>query len=155
MPDHYIRFIIRIICVALPVSLFATLFYYMFKQLLLAIKKSRNDLKQIAIDKGHVFTGKLVKTKRIIRSDPARNDDYIVLRVATYEYEYKGKKYKSKLCYEIVTWPDEIELYYIKNPKKATSAGNIGVPEINSWKFFRILFIIMTFFEFSSFYSNL
>lgn len=67
----------------------------------------------------------------------------------------KEKNTNQSYGYEIVTWPDEIELYYIKNPKKATSAGNIGVPEINSWKFFRILFIIMTFFEFSSFYSNI
>ena len=117
MPDHYIRFIIRIICVALPVSLFATLFYYMFKRLLLAIKKSRNDLKQIAIDKGHVFTGKLIKTKQIKRNDPSRNEyDYLILDVAI--YEYKGKKYKSKLCMKNASWPDEIELYYIKILKK-------------------------------------
>ena len=66
------------------------------QRFLFAVKKKRNNLKQIAIDKGHVFTGKLVKTKRIIRSDPARNDDYIVLRVATYEYELQRKKIQIK-----------------------------------------------------------
>ena len=111
------------------------------QRFLFAVKKKRNNLKQIAIDKGHVFTGKLLKTKQIKRNDPSRNEyDYLILDVAI--YEYKGKKYKSKLCMKNSSWPDEIELYYIKNPKKATTSGNLGETELNSGNFFRTLFII-------------
>ena len=53
-------------------------------------EKRRERLLQKAMDAGHVVTGRLVKVKRVTRSDPARRDDYVILRVATYEYEYKG-----------------------------------------------------------------
>ncbi len=55
------------------------------QRFLFAVKKKRNNLKQIAIDKGHVFTGKLIKTKQIKRNDSSRNEyDYLILDVAIY-----------------------------------------------------------------------
>ena len=134
MSDQTIRFIIRIFTVALPIAAFSTLFWTIIGhyRYMSTVKKER--LVQEAIANGHVVDAKLVKTKRITRSDPARSDDYIILRVGIYEYEYNGRTYRSKLAAEDVTWPKEMQLYYIKNPKKATAKGSIGTTEIGEGK---------------------
>lgn len=154
MSEEIIHLIIRIICFAMPIALFLAFFKLIFKHTLLMSQKRRERLLKKAMDAGHVVTGRLVKVKRVTRSDPARRDDYVILRVATYEYEYKGKTYRSKLTKDLISWPEELTLYYVKNPKRATTSGNIGSTETGAWECFRNWFLFLTALEILSFLSK-
>lgn len=155
MSDNLIRFIIRIFTVALSVAAFSTLFWTIIGHFRYMSREKRERLAQEAIANGHVVNARLAKTKRVKRSDPSRNDDYIILDVGIYEYEYKGKTYRSKLAAEDMTWPNELTLYYIKNPKKATAKGNIGLSEIGGGRCFLIVFAVLSFFELLSYLGRM
>lgn len=76
----------------------------------------REKLLQKAKAEGHVVEAKLTKTY----------DDRD--KVSVYVYEYKGRKRKVRLSSH---WElsDTTTLYYIKNPKKAMPASQLGVRE--------------------------
>ena len=71
---------------------------------------------------GHVVKGVKISQKHTFITNVNRDvpDDG---EKVTYEYEYNGKKYKKNIVY---SWdvakhefPEEVELYFLKNPKKA------------------------------------
>ena len=138
--------LVWILFYALPISLVVMVCYTLFRHLLVAGEKKREMLARKAINDGRVVNGRLVKTKVVRRGTKSRDpDDYELVTVGTYEYEYKGKTYRSKLEYETGrgAHPKEMELYYIKNQKKATSRGNIGLTELGTGKCFWIVFLFL------------
>ncbi len=73
---------------------------------------------------GHVIEAKLQKTY----SERDKDGNYTGAEVGVYVYEYKGRKRKTRLTSH---WglSDTATLYYIKNPKKAMPASQLGVCE--------------------------
>ena len=148
MNEEMLHLVVRIFGVALPISIVITVFYFLIKYSSLLGRKKKEKLVQTAIKKGHVFTGTLAETKRERRRGRGRNEHaYRSFSVGIYEYEYKGKTYRCKLAAEKVKWPQEIELYYIKNPKKATTRGGIGTTEIGAGKCFWRWFLLLSLFQ--------
>ncbi|MBR4084457.1 MAG: hypothetical protein IKK33_09280 [Lachnospiraceae bacterium] len=84
----------------------------------------REKLLQKAKDNGHVINAKLQKTY----DDRDKDGNWNGARVGIYTYEHKGKKCKTRL---VSHWglSDTVNLYYIKNPKKAMPASQLGVRE--------------------------
>lgn len=84
----------------------------------------REKLLQKAKDAGHVVEAKLIKTY----DDRDKDGKWTGAKVGVYVYEYKGKKRKTRLSSH---WElsDTVTLYYIKNPKKAMPASQLGVYE--------------------------
>ncbi len=128
-------------------SLFISTIIYEIKIFLITDGK-RIKLVKEAIEKNHVIKGKLVRTKTVKRADPDRRDDndsYELYNMGIYEYEYNKKTYKTKIIRRLRGYPlqKEIDLFYVKNPKKATTESSLGKTEISWLKYFIITFIIL------------
>ena len=84
----------------------------------------REKLLQKAKDAGHVIEAKLQKTY----DDRDKDGNWIGAMVGVYVYEHKGRTRKTRLSSH---WElsDTVNLYYIKNPKKAMPASQLGVCE--------------------------
>lgn len=140
--EEILHLIIRIITIALPVSLFITFAYFIIRTFILMATRDR--LKKKVIAKGHVLSARLIKSTVTRGADGPYSDTQNYLDVGIYEYEYKGRKYRTKLSDENKSWPLEMELYYVKNPKKATSLNSIGSTEMGIRKCFFICFFILS-----------
>jgi len=129
---------------AIIYSLFIASAIYGFKISLITDRK-RLKLVREATEKNHILKGKLIKSKIIRRTDPARRDlrnfDR-TLDLGTYEYEYKNRTYKTKVTTSVGHLKKEIDLFYVKNPKKATTEYSLGKSEISWLKHFIVTFII-------------
>lgn len=105
-----------------PVLAFvATPTFCIFRKIFYVTSK-QDKLRSKAIENGHVVQAKLIKQHQILDYNP-RYDG-----TAVYEYVYGQRKY----CYRCMVdgWPEEeIELYFIRNPKKAAAWGGIGMHE--------------------------
>ena len=149
MFDRTVSIILNLLGVAMPVSLFMTLGNYLIKYTINAFNRDKKNQKLLeeAIAKNHAVKGTLVKTKKVKRTDPSRNEfDYITCEVGTYEYEYKGRKYRTKFTYETpFSFPKELDLYFVKNPKRATIVSELAMSRVDSWKFFWTWFFILAF----------
>ena len=84
----------------------------------------REKLLQKAKADGHIIEAKLQKTY----DDRDKDGNWTGAKVGVYVYEYKGRKRKVRLSSH---WglSDAETLYYIKNPKKAMPASQLGVCE--------------------------
>ena len=80
---------------------------------------------------GRVVTGRLIKT--IPRLHDA---DKLV-----YQYEYMGKTYKY-CCYTHGPHDETVELFFMKNPRKATVASSLGLHESSWLGMFLVLSVI-------------
>ena len=137
------------ILICLVISYAISIFRYLIKVATVTDKK-RNELINYAIKNNHVFHGRLIKSKMInqlvtFHDDDKRRDIY---DKGIYEYEYNGKKYKAVIIEQVGNLRNEIDLFYVNNPRKATSEFNLGKNENNSFKFFIIIFIISALFSF-------
>ncbi len=98
----------------------------------------RNSLLKDAQEKGNIVVAHYLKSCDIINDDGT----YSGKRTGIYQYEYGGKKYR----YKIVTtdsMPDELTLYYSKNPRKAALPDAIGFREYNRFLYYIILSAII------------
>lgn len=158
MREETVHFIIRIICVALPIALFVTFFYFICKFYLSMSQKKNERMLQKAIAAGHVVKGRLINTKIewwLDNSTARLEDDTKMVRVGTYEYEYKGKTYRRKLYTEADKLPKELDLYFIKNPKKVAKKSNIASSDLGTGKCFWRVFIFISFIEACSYLSQI
>ena len=73
-----------------------------------------------AISAGHVVTAVLIRKSSRHWNVPGLTTPGPHRR-GTYEYEYKGKKYRYRFWSD--NPPSTLKLYFIKNPGKATVAG--------------------------------
>ena len=85
------------------------------------LPKKQEKAKEKAIKLGHVVTASFVRSFGKSREDGSRESQ------CEYQYYCKGKKYKYTLFTDFP--PREIDLYYIRNPRKAEVAGAINVSE--------------------------
>lgn len=101
----------------------------------------REKMLKKAEEEGHILTATLKKKYDALHYDEtgphATNEE-----VGVYTYEYNGKTYRYRLS---SNWsiPDTITLYYIKNPKKATLAGDLGNRETPWLKIYCIVSVII------------
>jgi hypothetical protein len=81
-------------------------------------EKEREELKKLAIERGHVVTAELVK----IQSDSVQSasSSFRHNSMGIYKYIYNGKKYR--FTYQSDNSPGSITLYFVSNPRKATVA---------------------------------
>ena len=84
----------------------------------------REKLLEKAKADGHIIEAKLQKTY----DDRDKDGNWTGKTVGVYVYEYKGRTRKTRLSSH---WElsDTVNLYYIKNPKKAMPASQLGVCE--------------------------
>ena len=121
---------------ATPVmALLRSMFYVPFIQKKLLAKAKEN---------GHVIKAKLQKKYR----EPSRiGAGHTSAEVGIYAYEYNGrtKRYRATSSWGL---SDTINLYYIKNPRKATLERYLGMTEVPWGKMFLlswlILFVVFT-----------
>lgn len=100
---------------------------------------------QKAIDKGHTVNASLVKSGDIVGVMQTNVDTSGVVDtgkiMGTYLYEYNGKKYKHHINTRN-RLPEEITLYFIKNPRKASLPSEIGYSESNWLLYYLVISII-------------
>jgi len=129
---------------AIIYSLFIASAIYGFKISLITDRK-RLKLVREATEKNHMFKGKLIKNKLVRRPYQPRKEDRtadITCDLGIYEYEYKNRKYKTKVYASCGHLRKELDLFYVKNPKKATTEYSLGRTEISWLKHFIVTFII-------------
>jgi hypothetical protein len=96
--------------------------------------KKQEEAKKKAIERGHVVTATLKKT---LIPEAGDTRDYLSqIETGVYEYEYKGKKYKCRIPMD--NPPYKMELYFLKNPRKASPEYNMDLSEFN-WVLFAII----------------
>ena len=88
----------------------------------------KKKLLEEAIKKGHVVKAKLIKEQDLRKYDTQFGYRYTGQIMATYEYSYKGKTYRRKFI-SFNKFGDEVDLYFISNPRKAEFGGNLWVTE--------------------------
>lgn len=86
---------------------------------------ARNSLLRDAQKKGNIVVAHYLKSYDIINDDGT----YSGKRTGIYQYEYGGKKYRYKIVTTDTITPDELTLYYSKNPRKAALPDAIGFSE--------------------------
>ena len=83
--------------------------------------------KEKAIARGHVVTARRYKMSSLVDDVPGESAG--PKHLGKYKYVYNGKTYKYR------SWdynpPMELTLYFIDNPRKATTAGNLVDSKIN------------------------
>lgn len=117
-----------------PIFLVLRLYFYVP----LVQKKILEKAKQ----EGHVIEATLYRTY----AQKERSSTGMLMetgrRVGDYKYEYKGKTRKYGLV-SINNLPEKINLYYIKNPKKAVTANYLGMREVPWFKSYLIISVIL------------
>lgn len=102
----------------------------------------RKSLREKAERKGHVVEAHLLKSHNIRN----HNTDGVPLPtmedMGTYSYEVNGKTYRYRLL-STTGIPQTITLYYIKKPRKATLANDLGNWESPWLKFYLIISLLV------------
>lgn len=93
---------------------------------------SKKKLLEEAIKKDHVVKAKLIKEQDLREYDTQFGYRYTGKIMATYEYSYNGKTYRRKFI-SFNKFGDEVDLYFIRNPRKAEFGGNLWVSAKNHW----------------------
>lgn len=130
MNTETIANLILAFCFGIAIAIFITpIFVYLKKVMYHPTQKKK--LLDEAIKKGHVVKAKLIKTQDInkytkfgVQSTPKK--------MATYEYNYNEKTYRRKFI-SINKFGDEVDLYFISNPRKAEFGGNLWTTAKNHW----------------------
>lgn len=102
----------------------------------------RKGLLEKAKEKGHIVEAHLIKSHNIRN----HNTDGVPLPtmedMGTYRYEVNGKTYRYRLL-STTGIPKTITLYYIKKPRKATLANDLGNWESPWFKFYLIISLLV------------
>lgn len=102
----------------------------------------RKSLREKAERKGHVVEAHLLKSHNIRN----HNTDGVPLPtmedMGIYSYEVNGKTYRYRLL-STTGIPQTITLYYIKQPRKATLANDLGNWESPWLKFYLIISLLV------------
>lgn len=91
----------------------------------------RKSLQEEAERKGNVVEAHLLESHGYIDSNGMPTMD----EVGKYSYEVNGKSYRYRLM-STTGIPETITLYYIKNPRKATLAHDLGTWEFPWLKYY-------------------
>lgn len=120
--------IVACLIMGLIISVFVTPVFCLLRRILY-VPLACQRLARKAEKQGHVITAKFAGY-----SDDAQGRPF-------YDYSYGGKQY---WCYynPISTPPDEIRLYFIKNPAKACLFYELGLRESNWFLYYRIIALV-------------
>lgn len=138
MTGLFIVMFVACLAMGLVASVIITPIFCLLRRIIyvpLASQKLARDAEK----KGHVVTGRFAGY-----SDDGRNQPI-------YFYEYNGVEY---WCYynPISTPPDEIRLYFIKNPRKACLFYELGIHECNWFLYHRVIALIVAIILFAEFF---
>ena len=98
----------------------------------------RKKLLEKAKQQGHIFEATLKKSYDVMEDGlPTAKE------IGVYRYQYKGKTRKYRAI-TITGLKKTITLYYIKNPKRATVANDLGNWEIPWFRSYLIISLIIT-----------
>ncbi|MBP3477219.1 MAG: hypothetical protein J6K48_13045 [Lachnospiraceae bacterium] len=101
----------------------------------------RENLRKEAIRKGHVIEASLQKSYNAAEPDTEFGNVGTMEDIGVYHYQYNGKTYK----YRAITskgLSSKITLYYIKNPRRATVACDLGNWETPWFRFYLIISLV-------------
>lgn len=115
----------------IAIALFITPIFVYLKKIMYHKTQNKKWLDK-AIKDGHIVTAKKIKEHDLYRNtnNGLRVTDNSTM--ATYQYTYNGKTYKKKFV-SYNNQSDEINLYFINNPRKAECGTNLWVSAKNHW----------------------
>lgn len=123
-----------------------TLPFYIASRTMEDNPKRKEAALQKAIERNHIVEATLV---RIITKDPEdfNKNDFFRYDTCIYEYEWNGKKYKTRLASD--DHFHKLTMYFVKDPRKAMvpSSMILEKPPIN-WKKIAIIVFILAFLGF-------
>lgn len=107
----------------------------------------RNKYLEKAKKAEHIVKGKKIASRHKYLHNINRSDIPDDGEKVTYEYEYKGKKYRKNIIYswDVLNheFPEEVELYFLKNPRKtATDEKELAENQVHFIGIIIITFII-------------
>lgn len=130
MNSEIIAKLIIAFAIGMAISPFLTPIYVYLKKVMYHPFLNKKLLDK-AIKEEHIVTAKKIKENGInnyTESGVLPTNE----KIATYEYTYNNKKYKSRFI-SVNYMADEIKLYFISNPRKATYGGNLWTTAKNHW----------------------
>lgn len=101
----------------------------------------RKKLREKAERKGHVVEAHLLKSHNIRNHNTGGVPLPTMEDMGTYSYEVNGRTYRYRLL-STTGIPETITLYYIKKPRKATLANDLGNWESPWLKFYLIISLL-------------
>lgn len=131
--------------ISLVISAFLTVVFYLIKTASITDSKRIKLLKK-SMEEKHIVHSKLIKSKVVkIKNSVYPHDIDMVedVDMGIYQYEYNGKTYTSKVFEKVGHLKNEMDLFYVNNPKKATSEYNLGKTEIDWKKYLLVSFIVV------------
>ena len=102
----------------------------------------RKSLQEEAERKGNVVEAHLLKSHDIRTYDADGIGMPTMEEMGTYSYEVNGKPYRYRLM-STTGIPETITLYYIKNPRKATLAHDLGTWESPWLKYYLVIALVV------------
>jgi len=98
----------------------------------------RPKIRKKVLEKGHIVTAHLIRQNDILND----NGTVSCNEIAVYQYEYNNITYKYKSI-SAGTSSKEIELYFMKNPRKATTYNEIGLKETHWLKYYLLISVLI------------
>ena len=131
MNPEVIANLILAFCFGFTIAIFITPIFVYLKKVMYHKTQNKKWLDK-AIKDGHIVTAKKIKEHDLYRNtnNGLRVTDNSTM--ATYQYTYNGKTYKKKFV-SYNNQSDEINLYFINNPRKAECGTNLWVSAKNHW----------------------
>lgn len=131
MDTKIITNLILALSFGIAIALFITPIFVYFKKIMYHKTQNKKWLDK-AIKDGHIVTAKKIKEHDLYRNtnNGLRVTDNSTM--ATYQYTYNGKIYTKKFV-SYNNQSDEINLYFINNPKRAECGTNLWVSAKNHW----------------------
>ena len=129
MSSKQIAIILISLVLSPMLSVMSTPFLVFFRKVFYVPFARKKYLKE-AIEKGNIVQAKLVRSRDVTEDYNGYGLVSSNEVIGLYEYSYNGKKYKYRASATSIL-PDELTLYFIKNPKKACLSDEIGFRESN------------------------
>ena len=111
----------------------------------------RGKLLRNAIKGGHIVNAKLVDSIDVQQSNGSFGNTDTFECIGIYKYEYDEKVYTHRVISRD-RLPEEMELYYQKNPGRATSGGDLGLRESNWFLYFAVIWLVLVILLFFGYY---
>lgn len=131
MNPEIIANLILAFCFGFTIAIFITPIFVYLKKIMYHPTQKKKIFEE-ARKKGHVVKAKLIKEHDIKEYNTQSGYYYNGKKMATYEYSYNGKTYRRKFI-SFNKFSDEVDLYFISNPKKAEFGGNLWTTAKNHW----------------------
>lgn len=100
-----------------------------------ATKRHKDKLYNKAVSRGHEATAFLKRSYSPLQENPRSPTDRMEL--GKYYFDYNGKRYNIRLYFDGAP-PEEVQVYWLSNPRKAGTKGGISDP-IWPWLIFYLI----------------